>query len=133
MTSLSQEFRETFGPDSGLEGCDFRPHFDGWLLNAFRLSAPSVTREAHMNLVWIYVREMAEWILKRREQFQSGDRFQLVVGWPEDVRTTNRQIVKLGGAFDELTRIVAANTFEDYQSVSQRPVFRRGWDTAIYD
>lgn len=86
-----------------------------------------------MILVWAYVREMAQWILVRRDRFQPGDRFQLVVGWPETVRATGRQIVKLGGPFDDLSQIAGSDTFGDYQSVSGHSVFRPGWDKAIYE
>jgi hypothetical protein len=129
----SEEFRNEFGSDSGLEGSDFRPHFDGFFFNAYRVSARSASRDAHMTLVWAYVREMAEWILARRERFQPGDRFQLIVGWPETVRTTSRQIVKLGGTFDQLAQIAATKTFADYQSASNHPVFLPGWDKSIYE
>lgn len=86
-----------------------------------------------MTLVWTYVREMAQWILSRRDRFQPGDRFQLTVGWPETVRNTSRQIVKLGGTFDELIRIAASDTFDNFQSAFGHFVFRRGWDKAIYE
>jgi hypothetical protein len=133
IASPSEQFRKTFGPDSGLEGCDFQPNFDGCLWNAFRITLPSETREAHMALVWGYVREIATWILARRHQFQPGDGFQLVIGWPESVRASARQIVKLGGRFDELVRIAEADSFVDYESISKQPVFRRYWDKGIFE
>jgi hypothetical protein len=132
-TALSAEFLAMFGPESGLEPVDFRPHFEGSLWNAHRLSERSATREAHVALVWTFVREMAAWIMARRERFESGDRFQLIVGWPESVRITSRQIVKLGGGFDALERIAAAATFAAYHPASDRPVFLPGWDRSIYE
>src|SRR5689334_1291122 len=106
MNTLARDFRAEFGDDSVFDGCDFRPHFDGWLYNVARLVSLSPNREQHAAKVWAYTREMAAWLLARRAHFQPGDRFQLVVGWPEQVRRTARQIVKLGGDFDELARMV---------------------------
>lgn len=129
---MSKEFERAFGLGSGLSGCDFRPHFDGSLFNAHRLITPAETRDAHLVLVWTYAREMAAWIIQRRNRFEPGDRFQLIVGWPESVRTSARQIVKFGGGFEDLYRIAAAATSPAYEAVSGQRVFRTNWDLGIY-
>jgi hypothetical protein len=133
VTPSSEEFRETFGSDSGFEGCDFRPHFEGFLWNAFRISVPSATRETHIALVWAQVREMAGWILLRRDRFQPGDRFQFIVAWPETMRAASRQIVKVGGGFEDLAGIAAADGIATCEAASQPPGFLLGWDKGIYE
>ena len=85
-----------------------------------------------MVLVWDFVREIASWILSRRERFHQGDGFQLIVGWPEIVRQSARQIGKIGGDFDKIARIAASDTFADHQSISDDLFFYRGWDASIF-
>ena len=133
MNSIADDFHAEFGIGSVLNGSDFRPHFDGWLYNVARLISPSPSREEHTTKVWAFTREMAAWLLARQARFQPMDRFQLIVGWPEQIRRTSRQIIKLGGSFDELARIAAADESATYEAYLGYPILRRGWDVGIYD
>ncbi len=40
------------------------------------------------------------------EQFGPGDRFQLIVGWPLDVRATGRQVIKTGGDYNAIQQLI---------------------------
>jgi len=117
--NLSEEFRTRF-PDGGMERCDFRPHFDGFAVNAWSAMLPvgneQTTREAALALL----NEVAAWLRDHSGAFQVGDRLQLIVGFPESVKHAGRQIFKcwlpasgldrlqgldfaaVGGAFHEL-------------------------------
>ncbi len=90
----------------GIHGCDFRPHFDGYLYNLFTTIRPLQTQLETEKLFRRITIEIAKWILLNREQFGHGDRFQLIVGWPLDVRATGRQVIKTGGDYNSIQRLI---------------------------
>ena len=93
-------------PCVGLHGCDFRPHFDGYLHNLFTTIHPLQTEPETEQLFRSIAIEMAKWVLSNREQFGPGDRFQLIVGWPLDVRATGRQVIKTGGDYNAIQQLI---------------------------
>ncbi len=108
----------------GIHGCDFRAHFDGDLHNVFNTIYPlesKIETEARFKEVAFRI---ANWILKNRSSFSDGDRFQIIVGWPLDVRPTGRQCIKTGGTYDDLQRLV-----NDKSLIS----IRDGWDKSVFD
>jgi hypothetical protein len=86
-------FRACF-PDGGLERCDFRPHFDGYVVNAYSAMPPkrdvAATRAAALALL----ADIASWLQVYPWAFGDGDKLQLVVGFPEWVKRHTRQIYK---------------------------------------
>lgn len=107
-----------------MHSCDFRPHFDGDLINLFTGIVPKLTRpETELQFKEVAL-EIAVWVLEHRKRFSPGDRFQIIVGWPLDVRSSGRQVVKTGGTFDEVKRLV-----EEPSLIA----LRDGWDTTIFD
>lgn len=108
----------------GIHGCDFRPHFDGSLYNVFTTIYP-LDSQAETEVQFKDVAfKIANWILNNRTRFSEGDRFQIIVGWPLDVRPTGRQCVKTGGTFDDLQKLV-----EDRSFIS----LRDGWHKTVFD
>ena len=86
----------------GLRGCDFRPHFDGHLHNLSTTIYPLNSRHETEAMFTEVAHTITGWILENRSRFSDGDRFQIIVGWPLDVRATGRQCIKTGGTFAEL-------------------------------
>jgi hypothetical protein len=108
----------------GIRCTDFRPQFDGDLVNVFSCIVPAPTRSEFEQLFVRYTREMASWVLAHKAEFGRGDRFQLILGLPESVRRVGRQIIKTGGDYNELAKIADGTM----------PVvpFPR-WDIGIFD
>ena len=108
----------------GIHGCDFRPHFDGDLHNVFTTIYPLESKaETEVKFMEIAF-EIANWILNNKSRFSDGDRFQIIVGWPLDVRPTGRQCIKTGGTFDDLRRLVNDRTLIS---------IRDGWHKTVFD
>ncbi len=107
----------------GWRGCDFRPHFDGYLHNLFTTIRPLQTQSETDHLFRSIAIEMAKWVLSNRERFELGDRFQLIVGWPRDVRATARLVIKTGGDYHELQRLI-----DDPELVQ----VREGWAESVF-
>lgn len=108
----------------GIRGCDFRSHINGHLYNVFTAIYPLATkadteREFKNITLWI-----AEWVLINRSRFSAGDEFQIIVGWPREVRPDGRQCIKTGGRFDDLERLMNDPT---------QITIRDGWDQDIFD
>ncbi len=103
--------------------CDFRPTFDGDLVNLATCLAPKATVKETEDVLAACARQVASWVMAHRNQFGSGDRFQIIVGWPETVAKFNRQAVKTGGVFDAIAGI-ADGTREVF--------FMPGWSKQIF-
>ena len=114
---------EPMWDDVGLHGCDFRPHFDGYLHNLFTTIHPLKSKLETEQFLRKIAREIASWVLSNRQRFGHGDRFQIIVGWPLDVRPTGRQVIKTGGDFDTIERLV------DDPDLIQ---VRSGWSKAVF-
>ena len=109
--------------DVGLGGCDFRPHFDGHLRNLFTTVYPLNSRSATEEFLRAVAIEIANWVLLNRQQFGRGDRFQIIVGWPKDVRPTDRQVIKTEGDYDTLNRLI-----HDPELIQ----LREGWSELVF-
>jgi hypothetical protein len=89
----AREFRTSF-PDGGLERCDFRPHFDGFVVNAWSAMLPLQTEAATRESALRLLAEIAQWLQAHAGTFGAGDRLQLIVGFPDSVKRACRQIFK---------------------------------------
>ena len=108
----------------GIRGCDFRPTFDVHLHNLFTGIYPLDSKDGTEVKFRDAAFRIANWILDNSSRFNKGDRFQIIVGWPLDVRTRDRQCIKIGGSFDEIGELVRN------QELIQ---FRDGWEKSIFD
>ncbi len=108
----------------GIRGCDFRPHFDGDLVNVFTTIYPLFSKTETETKFKDIAFAIAEWILDNNSRFSVGDRFQIIAGWPLDVRPNGRQCVKTGGTFDDLQKLV-----DDRSLIS----IRDGWHKTVFD
>jgi hypothetical protein len=108
----------------GIRSTDFRPHFDGDLVNVWSCIHPAKTRLETEGLLAVCIREMAAWILAHRAEFGRSDRFQLILAWPTTVRQTGRQIIKTGGDYEVLARIADG---------TEPVVPYQRWDWKVFD
>jgi len=109
--------------DVRLRGCDFRPHFDGYLYNLFTTIHPLESKSDTERFFCTIACEIANWVLSNRKRFGRGDRFQIIVGWPLDIRPTSRQVIKIGGGFDELRHLI-----NDPDLIQ----VRNGWSATVF-
>jgi hypothetical protein len=107
----------------GISGCDFRPHFAGDLHNVFTTVYPLNSKAESEQLFRFIAQEIAEWVLANRRRFGTHDRFQIIVGWPLDVRPTGRQVIKTGGDFATIERLL--NNVDLIQ-------VRSGWSKKVF-
>lgn len=124
VTALNRnDTAEPVWDEVGLHGCDFRPHFNGDFQNLFTTIYPLESETATEHLFRVVAKEIAEWILGNRGRFGHEDRFQIIVGWPLDIRPTGRQVIKTGGDFATIKRLL------DNQDLIQ---LRDGWTTSVF-
>lgn len=93
-----------------ISASDFRPHWDGNLVNVFTTIRPKGDAAVTQEFAIQCARQLAGWILSQCTRFGAGDRFQIIIAWPKDVRPTGRQIIKTGGTFEELKGIASGAT-----------------------
>lgn len=102
---------------------DFRPHWNGNLVNVFTGIIPAATRAETEGQARHCSRQMALWISKNRDEFGAEDRFQLIVFFPLSVRKYGRQIVKLTGDLAAVGKIADGTT-----GIELRPK----WDHTLF-
>ena len=91
--SAANDFHRAF-PNGGLTWCDFRPHFDGFLVNAWCAIAPLADEVETRAEALDTLTQIALWLRANAASFETGDMIQLIVGFPESVKTSSRQIFK---------------------------------------
>jgi hypothetical protein len=96
IASLNQRFLTRFQQRGGVDGADFRPHWDGFLVNCFVTVLPQPTERATLDMIYRELGAMIRFTAEHVALFAGGDRVQFIVGWDESVRTTGRQILKRG-------------------------------------
>ena len=109
--------------DLGLTSTDFRPHWNGNLVNVFSGILPSPTKAETQDRAIRYSREIAAWLVNHRDEFGAEDRFQLIVFFPLSVRRYGRQIVKIPGDMDAMIKIANGSS-----EVALRPM----WDHGLF-
>lgn len=121
---------ETTGTDSeaawdsfGINRCDFRPQWDGDLVNLFSVVDIQKDESTTEQFMKDCARAIARWVGEHKNQFGPNDRFQIIIGWPENIRTTGRQTIKTGGTYDDLILIATGDA-----EIDMRP----GWSLNVF-
>ena len=103
--------------------CDFRPTTDGDLVNLSTCITPNITINETERILADCTRQIASWVLAHRNQYATGDRFQIIIGWPESVAKYNRQVVKTGGDIKDIEAIASG---------AKEILFMPGWTKQIF-
>jgi hypothetical protein len=122
-SSIETEFRRAFGESSNFSWCDFRPSFNGNLINASLAILPLTSAEETRDKAWNEFRRIFLWLQNWASYFDEEDVIQVVVGFPTDSRPsgqifkgqlkvidfsklpqnfTMQIFAECGGSFDEL-------------------------------
>jgi hypothetical protein len=103
--------------------CDFRPQWNGDLVNLFSVVNKREDESTTEDFMKDCARSIAGWVGEHKEQFGPEDRFQIVIGWPTNVRTTGRHTIKTGGTYHDLKSL--ADGLAEIQ-------MRRGWSDGVF-
>ena len=93
FASLATAFRRDF-PQGDLTSCDFRPHFNGNLIDAWSPVTPQADAFATWDQAIHLLEQIADWLRAHADEFGDGDRIQLIVGFDASVKKEGRQIFK---------------------------------------
>jgi hypothetical protein len=122
MNAVFDPPSEPYWPSVGIRKTDFRPHFDGDLINLYSVVSPQSALLDSEKLFLEATRAIAQWILQHKNEFGLHDRFQIILGWPSDIRHSSRQVIKTGGDYIDIRNI----------SESMTVSFRKGWSLGIH-
>ena len=89
-SSIEAEFRRHFGENSNFSWCDFRPKFDGHLINASLAISPLDSAEQTYDEAWNAFQEIWIWLGDWANCFDEGDNIQVVVGFPKDSKPSGQ-------------------------------------------
>lgn len=110
MMTISDPKDEPMWDTVAISACDFRPHCDGDLINLSSCITPGRTAQETERRLEDHTREIARWILAHHKDFSSGDRFQIILGWPKSLRRTGREVIKTGGDWGAISKIADGTT-----------------------
>ncbi len=108
----------------GISRTDFRPHWDGDLVNVFTSVGPQEDEESTAELMKDCAVEMAKWVLGNRDRFGRNDKFQIIIAWPISVRESGRHTIKTGGTYEDLQMIVSG-----HKTIEIRP----SWSGGVFE
>ncbi len=108
----------------GINRCDFRPQWDGDLVNLFSVVDMQGDELTTQQFMKDCARAIAGWAGEHKAQFGAEDRFQIIIGWPKSIRTTGRQTIKTGGSYDDLISIAGGDAEIE---------MRRGWSIDVFN
>ncbi len=114
---------ETEWDSFGISRCDFRPHWNGDMVNLFSVVDMRDDESTTEQFMKDCARAIASWVGDHKSHFGTEDRFQIIIGWPKSVRTTGRQTIKTGGTFDDVSFIASGHAEIE---------MRRGWSLGIF-
>ena len=123
-TLKEDEHQELMWPKVSLRAMDFRNTFPGDLVNIATTITPEPTVSETKCVLEHHTREIAKWIVSHKKRFSSGDRFQIIVGWPKSIRETGRQVIKMGGDLNAIAGIADGTT---------QIAPRQGWANQIFE
>lgn len=92
-----ERVRELFGrrfPGGEFISCDMRPHFNGYLHNAWAEILPVGSVETTRALAYARLAEMVEFFRSHRSFFGAQDSVQFGVGFPIAVKPTGRRVLR---------------------------------------
>jgi|688.fasta_scaffold1797222_2 hypothetical protein len=87
---------------------DFTTHWGGLYIHYYTAIDPKDSEKSTIELVEKCCKEIAIYIQDNKVFFSKEDRFQIVIGWPTSIRTSCRQIVKTGGTWEDIDKLVTA-------------------------
>lgn len=131
IDKLNKSLRKELGPDALLEATDFRPHFDGFMINVCLPVRPGGTREETRASFWDALQGLALWLSENRKKFTEGDRFQIFTGWAEGVRDSGCQLIRWGGTMDETQDLLGYEDLDSFLSETGEAERFHGWDIGV--
>jgi len=103
---------------------DFTSHWNGMYIHYYTTIQPLNSESETKNFIERCCKEIASYLNLNKCEFSKKDRFQIVVGWPESVRSAGRQIVKTGGTWDDIEELAAGKFMMK---------FYPGWSNNVFD
>jgi hypothetical protein len=128
---MRRQFLGSFGPDSEFTWIRWEQDWDGHLINCSVLARPRQDEATTRLAVHMAMRTMIEWCAIWQRAFDPEDRIQFIVGWPTDIRTTGRQIVKYWAIAGQLAELSAKLKDASQHAHEFDPGFRPGWAKGI--
>lgn len=130
LVRLNEALASLYPGRGGVAGEDFRPGWDGFLVNCYLTILPAASEQETRARVYQTLASLLRFVADHQALFYSGDQAQLIVGWDERVRTTGRQILKKCILVADAPRLVAALDPEHLEQALEAPTYP-GWCRCI--
>jgi hypothetical protein len=128
-SSIENEFRKHFGEKSNFSWCDFRPSFNGDLINASLAILPLASAEETRDKAWGEFRRIWLWLQDWASYFDEGDAIQVVVWFPRDGKPAG-QIFKAHLKVIDLSKLPADFTMQSFAKCGGR--FQELFNWSVY-
>lgn len=116
----------------GLASCDFRPHFDGFLHNAWVMILPEKDMETTRQLAVGRYGQVLTLLRRIRWCFAPGDRVQVIVGLHASVKQSGRQILKGWIPAARLKDVKRGIDIFELEKLGGGLAEMEGWDRGVF-
>ena len=131
--AIESDFRRHFGLGSEFSWGDFRPSFDGHLINASYQILPADGILETKNRAWTKFCHMWVWFRNLDSFFDDGDLLQVVVGFPERVISAGaRQIFKGSLKVQLLSKLPDDITLEAFSKIGGAVGELVDWNRVVF-
>lgn len=128
---LEHDFLAHYGSLASFSVVDFRPHFDGHLLNLAVLTSERSSKDSTIDTALRLFTDIMNLLFEQRHQLYAHDKCQVVVGWSESVKKTNRQIIKGVIEVQHMAYIDSPLNEQKWHELGGKGLFMPGWDANV--
>jgi hypothetical protein len=102
------------------------------VVHASHTIAPAKTRIGTQAVAWNQFRAVCLWFSRGASHLPPGDRLEVVVGFPAEVKNSGRQIFKGFMEFSRLAALPEDFGLEEFQKADGYVREMRGWDIGVF-
>lgn len=130
--SLKSKFRIHFGRDARVSVTELAGIPGHCVVHASHTIAPGKTRIGTQALAWNQFRAVCLWFRGVVSHLPPGDRLEVVIAFPAEVKNSGRQIFKGFIGFSGLAALPEDFGLEEFQKADGYVREMRGWDIGVF-
>ncbi|MCX6952665.1 MAG: hypothetical protein NTV51_10950 [Verrucomicrobia bacterium] len=93
---------------------------------------PTGSKEETLEACWLYVQEIARWLVARIRRYPDDERFEIIVAWSAPVRARPGPIFKIGGGVGEIVALPTFASWRDYEAQTHRAALIGNWAKGVF-
>lgn len=126
------EFIAQFGNDMIYERCRVGSLAFSTVTTAGVCVRPASSKEETLEACWLYVQEIARWLIARIRRYPDDERFEIIVAWSTAVRVRQGHIFKIIGDVGEIVALPSFSSWREYEAQTHRAALVANWAKEVF-